>query len=104
MGEDGKLLGVVTEGNLTAKLMSGRVKATDSVTEALYRQYAKVELTTSLKDLARLFDMDHFALVVTGQKSYGGSGQVTENMMVTGVVSRIDLLRFISGGDAPSAK
>jgi hypothetical protein len=33
---DNAICGVVTEGNLTAKLMSGRVKGSDPVTAALY--------------------------------------------------------------------
>jgi len=91
------ILGVVTEGNLTAKLMSGRVKASDPVTKALYSQFRCVSLSTKLGDLARIFDRDHFALVVTTQRCYGGSGSSpAEKTVISGVVSRIDLLKYIT--------
>ena len=39
---DGQILGVVTEGNLTAKLVSNRVQPDDDITCALYTQFRKV--------------------------------------------------------------
>ena len=82
-------MGVVTEGNLTAKLMSGRVKPSDPVTKALYSQFRCVSNSTKLGDLARIFDRDHFALVVTTQRCYGASGSApTEKTVISGVVSR----------------
>jgi cystathionine beta-synthase len=82
---EGAILGVVTEGNLTAKLMSGRVKPSDSVTKALYAQFRCVSLTTKLAELARIFDRDHFALVVTSQKCFTGAGLPTEKSVISGV-------------------
>jgi len=91
------ILGVVTEGNLTAKLMSGRVKPSDPVTKALYSQFRCVSLSSKLGELARIFDRDHFALVVTTQRCYGGSGAPpSEKTLISGVVSRIDLLKYIT--------
>ena len=89
VAEDNTICGVVTEGNLTAKLMSGRVKPSDPVTAALYPQFRKVAMDTSLGDLARMFDKDHFAIVVTTQRCYAGAGlPVSEKSVVAGVVSR----------------
>jgi cystathionine beta-synthase len=106
VGDDNAILGVVTEGNLTSKLMSGRVKAADSVTKAFYPQFRKVTNTTKLSELARIFDRDHFAVVVTTQRCYTrGKDQnaaITEKSVVVGVVSRIDLLKFITSNE-PSA-
>ncbi len=86
---DNAIQGVVTEGNLTAKLMSGRVKPSDPVTAALYPQFRTVAIDTKLGDLARIFDRDHFALVVTSQRCYAGAGlPPTEKSVVAGVVSR----------------
>jgi cystathionine beta-synthase len=94
---EGNILGVITEGNLMSQLSSGRVKKGDPVTKALYRQFRQVQLTTTLADLARVFDKDHFALVVQKQKQYTGSGVApTERSHIAGVVTRIDLLRFIT--------
>ena len=85
---EGTILGVVTEGNLTAKLMSGRVNASDSVTKALYSQFRCVSLASKLGDLARIFDRDHFALVVTSQRCFGASGAPSAKTVISGVVSR----------------
>lgn len=86
--ESGAILGMVTEGNLTAKLGSGRVNGSDSVTKALYRQFCKVNLSTPLRELAHIFDHDHFAMVVTSQKCFSKAGGASERHVVTGVVSR----------------
>lgn len=91
----GHVAGVVTEGNLTAKLAAGRVKPTDLVTAAMFKQFRKVAPQTPLGDLARMFDRDHFALVCTSQKCFADDA-VTESTVITGVVSRIDLLKYIA--------
>ena len=57
----------------------------------------KVTLETSLSDLARIFDRDHFALVVTTQRLFAGRDlPPVERSVVFGVVSRIDLLKYIT--------
>ena len=96
----GDVLGVVTEGNLTAKLVAGRVTGTDPVSEALFRQFKTVTLAAPLSQLARLFDKDHFVLVVTSQKTFtSADAPPTTSSVVAGVATRIDLLKFISKGD-----
>lgn len=99
--ESNNIVGVITEGNLTARLMAGRIKPHDEITKALYKQFRKVTVTTPLAELARAFDKDPFAVVVQTQKLYTGgkhANMVTEKSVVVGVVSRIDLLRFITAG------
>jgi cystathionine beta-synthase len=54
--EDGSVLGVLTEGNLTSKMTQGKVKADDSCVAAMYKQFRKVRLDTPLGELARIFD------------------------------------------------
>ena len=98
---DNSVLGVVTEGNLTSKLMSGRIKNGDSVTSALYPQFRRVTVSTTLAELARIFDRDHFAVVAQSQRVFsgaakGGAAATSEKSVVVGVVSRIDLLKFIT--------
>lgn len=100
VNEDNSILGVVTEGNMTTRLTNGRVKPTDSVTKALFPQFRKVAVDTPLHELARLFDKDHFAVVTQVQKNYGKGGS-SERQVVVGVVTRIDLLKYLAS-NAPS--
>lgn len=62
----------------------------------------QVSLHTPLEELARWFDRDHFALVCTEQRSYTG-GSYSTVTVITGVVTRVDLLSFIAtkGGESP---
>lgn len=96
VADDNSIVGVVSEGNLTAQLMPGRVKPTDSVAKAMYKQFKKVNTQTSLLELSRIFDRDHFALVVTEQKRIGKGGATEFKAVIFGVVTRIDLLTYIT--------
>lgn len=96
VADDNSIVGVVSEGNLIAQLMPGRVKPTDAVTRAMYRQFKKVSTQTSLYELSRIFDRDHFALVVSEQKRIRKGGQVEIKSVIFGVVTRIDLLTYIT--------
>lgn len=97
VGTDNNILGVVTEGNLSAKLMAGRVLPSASVTAVAFPQFRKVTASTTLGDLGRVFDKDHFALVVATQKVFTSAGSEPEHRtIVSGVVTRIDLLRYIT--------
>jgi cystathionine beta-synthase len=93
--DDGSVLGVVTEGNLTAMITQGRLSPSDTCAKAMYKQFKKVSFNTSLSELAAVFDTDGFALVVAEQKCYN-EGKETSRSVVTGVVTRIDLLSFIT--------
>ncbi len=59
-------------------------------------------LSDTLGDLANIFDRDHYALVVTEQLQYTGSQKQGPGLasatrsVVTGIVTRIDLLNYIS--------
>lgn len=99
VSKDGEVLGMVTLGNLTSQIVSGRVKPTDSIKKVLYRQFHKIPLNTKLGALPKIFEHDHFALVVTSQKSIGAGEAVTEKSLVYGVVTRIDLLNFLMQHD-----
>lgn len=96
--ESNKIAGTVTEGNLLALLAAGRVRPEDPVSKAAFRQFREVSLDTSLWELSRYFDRDHFALVVATQKSYSVTGEPQENKIIVGVVTRIDLLNYIIKG------
>ena len=90
------VVGVVSEGNLTAQLLPGRILPSDSVSKAMYKQFKKVNTHTTLSELSRIFDKDHFALVVTEQRCFSAGGKVETKQVIFGVVTRIDLLTFIT--------
>jgi len=92
---DGDIVGMVTLGNLTSQIVSGRVVPTDPVVKVVYKQFKQIPVTTSLATLSKIFDKDHYALVTTTQKCYSAPGSVTEKTVVFGVVTRIDLLHYI---------
>jgi len=88
-------VGVVTEGNLSAKITSGRLLATEPVSQAMFKNFKHVNLSTNLGELSRIFDRHHFALVMSEQKCYS-EGKFDVRSMVFGVVTRIDLLAYIT--------
>jgi cystathionine beta-synthase len=92
------ILGVVTDGHLSSLLASARIRARDDVGKALFSQFRRVAMTTPLSELARAFDRDHFAVVVQTQRLYSGGREsaCVEKSVVMGVVTRIDLLRYMT--------
>ncbi|RLO09130.1 hypothetical protein DYB28_007089, partial [Aphanomyces astaci] len=94
--EHNAIVGVISEGNLTAQLLPGRILPSDPVSKAMYKQFKKVSTHTTLSELSRIFDKDHFALVVTEQRRYSAGGVVETKSVIFGVVTRIDLLTFIT--------
>ncbi|OQR90196.1 cystathionine beta-synthase, partial [Thraustotheca clavata] len=96
--EQNSIVGVISEGNLIAQLLPGRIQPTDEVSKAMYKQFRKVSTQTSLSELSRIFDKDHFALVVTEQRTFSKGGKVETKNVIFGVVTRIDLLTFITQG------
>merc|ERR1712146_675124 len=89
------VLGTVTEGNLSAQLISGRVGSSDPVSAVMYKNYRSVSLSATLAELAHLFDSAPYVLVVNTQKSFGEGGTMAEKKIVCGVITRIDLLDYI---------
>ena len=94
---DGKVLGVLTEGNLTSMITQGRIQPDEMCVRAMYKQFKNVQLSTTLGDLATIFDREYYALVVAEQKCFQRGTQTTRSV-VAGVVTRIDLLNFITKG------
>ena len=95
-GEDGAIVGVLTESSLTGRLTKGRVRGSDPITKAMFAQFAKVQTGTPLPELARILDRDAYALVVASQKVVRGGGSVSEKSVVVGVLTRIDLLEYLT--------
>uniref|UniRef100_A0A6B2L2M6 Cystathionine beta-synthase n=1 Tax=Arcella intermedia TaxID=1963864 RepID=A0A6B2L2M6_9EUKA len=84
VNDAGVLVGTVTEGNLAAQLVNGRVTVKDSVEKCLYKQFKKVSPSTSLDDLSNYLNSNPFVIVVS------------ESGEVAGVATRIDLLAYIN--------
>ena len=92
----GGVIGVVTEGNLSSHVLSGRVGANDPCEKCLYKKFNQVSSQTTLGELATMFDNTHFALITTNQQCYGDDGESCVKTVVSGVVSRIDLMNYLS--------
>merc|ERR1712204_36020 len=78
---------------LTAK---GKIHSTDPVEAAVYTQFKKLSLDTTLSKVNRILDTDHFALVVHTQRIYTSHLAVEEQEVIVGIVTDIDLLQYIS--------
>jgi len=113
------VIGVVTEGNMTSALLNGRAEAYETVAEArvVYKTFSKVTMNQSLSDLAQALDYEPYVLITTEQRCYNGKTKtkrrgsdasqdslspqkdikkVTTRSVVSGIVTRIDLLHYIS--------
>jgi cystathionine beta-synthase len=139
----GAVTGVVTEGNMTNRLLSGRCHANDTVRDAgvIYKTFHKFTMNDTLATIARALDHDPFVLIVTEQRCFSSvsppasstmtvstsqqppaspgddqankrprlsssaddgataSSRLVTRSVVSGIVSRIDLLDFISRHD-----
>ncbi|KAL7489394.1 hypothetical protein ACHAW6_014998 [Cyclotella cf. meneghiniana] len=122
--EEGDVVGVVTEGNMSTRIISGRASPDATVMDAgvIYKKFKKLSMNARLADLATALDMEPYALIVTEQRcfatrkrkrsvSQGFEGdvqagdksaearelmEVVTKSVVCGIVTRIDLLEFIS--------
>jgi cystathionine beta-synthase len=139
-----QLLGVVTEGNMTNRLLSGRASSNTTVMDAgvIYKTFHKFAMNDTLADLAQALDHEPYALIVTEQRCFRGSTtpprkrrkdseessegvtngsvgtaaapaaasassngapQVVTRSVVSGIVTRIDLLDFVSSEQSEHA-
>lgn len=96
VNDAGDILGMVTVGNMMAQVVRSKVKPSDPVSKAMYKQFKMVSMATSLGEISRMLDTDHFVLVVHGQRQYEGNNFVSKKQMIFGIATRIDLLNFIT--------
>ncbi|XP_053409022.1 cystathionine beta-synthase-like isoform X2 [Mercenaria mercenaria] len=94
--KDGTIQGMVTVGNMMAQVIKSKVQKSDPVSKVMYKQFKMVQMDTSLGQLSRMLDTDHYVLVVHGQKQYEGDSKTTQRQMIFGIATRIDLLNFIT--------
>jgi len=100
--ESGKIVGVASLGSLKAKLLKGKVNATDPVEAVTYNTFKKLNLETTLSKLSRVLDTEHFALVVHNQRLYTNDRDIQEREVIVGIVTDIDLLHYIARHEAGS--
>jgi len=91
----GTVEGTVTLGNLTSQITRGSVQPDDPCSKATFKQFKQVALNTTLGKLSKIFDKDHFALVIHSNRNYTSPDEVSEKSVVFGIVTRIDLLDYI---------
>ncbi|XP_071511723.1 cystathionine beta-synthase-like [Diadema antillarum] len=94
--DSGNVKGVVTLGSLMSQLLAGKVKTSTPVADCLYKQFHKVTLDTTLGELSRVLDHDHFVLVLQGQRIYSASETSNQKSVIFGIATRIDLLHHIT--------
>lgn len=135
LSSDGAVIGVVTEGNITKCILSGRCNPETTIADSgvIYKTFHKFAMHSTLHELAQALDHDPFVLIVTEQRCFSTTtshthnnnatpsankkhktdhepttiassllspmASVTTRSVVSGIVSRIDLLDFISHGD-----
>lgn len=92
----GEVIGMLTESKLMSALIRKKAAPTDSVEKFLYKQFKQVGTTTKLYDVSRLLDKDHFVLVTATQKCYGADGKAHDKTTIFSIITRIDLLNFIT--------
>lgn len=100
--ENNGLAGVVTLGNITSRILSGTATSDQSVKDAkvIYKAFKKIGMNDKLSELARLLDHEPFVLVVTEQRCFRSPGKVDKHVVVSGIVTRIDLLDYISKNES----
>jgi cystathionine beta-synthase len=94
--ESGAVIGMVTEGNLLSLMTRRKVKGSDPCENALYKQFKQVDLSTPIGKVSRILDKYNFCLVVSTSRQYAGKGLVTEKTTIVSMVTRIDLLNYIT--------
>ncbi|XP_062606583.1 cystathionine beta-synthase-like isoform X1 [Saccostrea cucullata] len=96
VNDAGDIMGMVTVGNMMAQVVRSKIKPSDPVSKVMYKQFKMVSMATSLGEISRMLDTDHFVLVVHGQRQYEGNNFMSKKQMIFGIATRIDLLNFIT--------
>eukprot|EP00794_Sanderia_malayensis_P010862 gene10862-12017_t len=101
VNEGGFILGMITLGNLMSRMVAGKVTPETPLSECIYDKFKKVSINTSLGTLSRILDLEYYALVVHSQNLYTGRDTSSKKEIIFGIVTRMDLLRFITS-EAPT--
>jgi len=85
--EEAGVVGVVTLGNLSSKILRGVVAAGEPCSKIMFTQFSQVPPSMPLSAFSRLFERDTFCLVV-------------QDTSVMGVCTQADLLKYVMDGSA----
>lgn len=96
VNEAGLVIGMVTLGNIMSQMLTERITPESPIANIVYKNFKKVTLDSNLGRLSRILDHDHYAVVVHRQRLYTDKGKLDEKEMIFGIVTRIDLLNFIT--------
>jgi len=96
VNDGGYVQGMVTLGNLMGKMVAGKITPTSPVSDSLYDKFKRVSLNTTLGQLSRILDHEYYALVIHSQRNYSKVDQASEKEIIFGIVTRMDLLQFIT--------
>uniref|UniRef100_A0A3P8UW77 Cystathionine beta-synthase n=1 Tax=Cynoglossus semilaevis TaxID=244447 RepID=A0A3P8UW77_CYNSE len=91
--QSGIFMGMVTVGTILSSLSTGAIKPSDTVDRVVCKIYKQVQLKDSLVKLSTILRADGFAVVHTEDECDGSPQQ---EQRLTGVVTTIDLLNYIS--------
>lgn len=92
---NGEIEGMVTEGNLMSQLIRKKVAKKDPVARVLYKRFKQVTAATTLGEVSRMLDREHFVLVVSAQRCYSDKEKMSTKTTIFSIITRIDLLNFI---------
>ena len=83
--EEGHIMGVVTEGNMTNRLLSGRANGDESVKDAgvIFKTFHQFNMRDTLSAVANALDHDPFVLIVTEQRCFSGVSSVQPTVATT---------------------
>lgn len=82
------VVGVATLGNLTSCTLAGNVRPNEPISKVTFTQFAQVSSGAPLGALRKIFETHAYCLVVAP----------TVRKAVVGVVTQVDLLRFVMHG------
>lgn len=100
--DSGSVVGMVTMGSLMSRMTAGKLDLNSAVSTVLYKQTRSIHLDTTLGKLSRFLDKEPFVLVVHEQQQFTDGATALHKKVIIGIVTRIDLLGFITKNEAKS--
>lgn len=97
--ETGDVIGMLTVGNMMSMVTKGKIKVTDPVGKAIYKQFKQVAMDATLGSLSHILNTDHYVVLVQDQRHYQGNEATSVKRLIFGIATRIDLLEFIMHGE-----
>nr|XP_009858242.1 cystathionine beta-synthase-like [Ciona intestinalis] len=106
----GNVHGTVTVGNMMSNFTAGKITWLDPVSKCLYSKFKKVQIEDKLSTLSRIFETDHFAIVMgpTLQFDLVDVGSPSKELQkksvraekggenISGILSCVDFLNFLA--------